>query len=64
MMKARHKTKNSFSQTEAKNLTLGELVATTYSACGKQMSPKILQLAMESHLVLFKRPASLGYFRG
>jgi hypothetical protein len=41
---------------EGKNLTLGDLIAATYSACGERQAPKILQLAIESHLVRLKRP--------
>jgi hypothetical protein len=54
-MKTLHKTKNSSCQIEAKNLTLGDLIAATYSACGEQRAPKILRLAIDSHLVQFKQ---------
>jgi hypothetical protein len=53
-MKTLHKTKNSSCRIDAKNLTLGDLIAATYSACGEQRAPKILQLAIVSHLVQFK----------
>ena len=33
-----------------KPLTLGDLIASTYAACGKQ-APKLLRLALESHLI-------------
>jgi hypothetical protein len=59
-MKAIHKTKTSTCPIEAKNLTLGDLIAATYTACGEQRAPKVLQLAIDSHLVRFKRPACLG----
>lgn len=54
-MKASPKTKDSV-QTGAKTMTLGDLIAATYSACGEQRAPKILQLAIESNLVRLKRP--------
>jgi len=54
-MKSLYKTKNSSCRIEIKNLTLGDLIAATYSACGEQRAPKILQLAIDSHLVQFKR---------
>jgi hypothetical protein len=59
-MKAPHKTRNSSCRIEARNLTLGDLIAATYSACGEQGAPKILQLAIDSHLIRFKRPLFLG----
>jgi hypothetical protein len=34
-----------------KALTLGELVASVYSACGGQLAPGVLRLATEAHLV-------------
>jgi hypothetical protein len=55
IMKTRHKTKTSSCRIEAKSLTLGDLISATYSACGEQQAPKILQLAIDSHLVQFKR---------
>jgi hypothetical protein len=54
-MKALQKTKNLY-RNEAKTVTLGNLIAATYNACGEQQAPKILQLAIDSHLVRFKRP--------
>jgi hypothetical protein len=54
-MKAQHKTKN-FCQSRDKNMTLGDLIVATYSACGEQQAPKILQMAIDSHLVRFKQP--------
>jgi hypothetical protein len=59
-MKTLHKTKTAMCPIEAKNLTLGELIAATYTAYGEQQAPKVLQLAIDSHLVRFKRPACLG----
>ena len=58
-MKTLHKTKISSCRIEAKSITLGDLVAATYSACGDQRAPKILRLAIDSHLVQFKQ-AHLG----
>lgn len=54
-MKILHKFKISSCRIEAKNLTLGELIAETYSSCGEQRAPKLLQLAIDSHLVQFKQ---------
>jgi hypothetical protein len=61
IMKTSHKTKNSFSQTEARTLTFGDLVAATYDACGQQQAPKILQMALESHLIRFSRPPCMSW---
>jgi hypothetical protein len=47
-------------QIEPKNLTLGDLVTATYSACGEQQAPRILQLAIDSQLIKFKRTQHLG----
>jgi len=58
-MKAQHKSKISSCRIEAKNLTLGDLIAATYGACGEQRAPKILQLAIDSHLVRFKKSPCL-----
>ena len=38
-----------------KPLTLGELIAATYDACGDQVAGKILRLAAESRIIRFKR---------
>jgi hypothetical protein len=54
-MKTSHKTKNSFTRTKKKGLTFGDLIAATYKACGRQRAPKMIQLAMESHLIRFSR---------
>jgi hypothetical protein len=54
-MNARPKPKN-ICHGGTNNLTLGELIAATYNACGEQKAPKILQLAIDSHLVRFKFP--------
>jgi len=59
-MKARHKAKKPSCRIEAKNLTLGDLIAATYDVCGEQGAPKILQLALDFHLVRLKRPPNLG----
>ena len=53
-MKAQNRTNDSSCRIKAKNMTLGDLIASTYSACGEQRAPKILQLAIDSHLVRFK----------
>ena len=54
-MKTLQKTKNSPSRIEAKSMTLGDLISATYTACGEHRAPKILQLAIDSHLVQFKQ---------
>jgi hypothetical protein len=54
-MKPAPRTKIPSSQIEGKNLSLGDLIASTYDACGEQRAPKILQLAIESNLVRLKR---------
>lgn len=59
-MKPLHKAKKSSFRIETNNLTLGDLIAATYSACGERQAPKLLQLAIESHLVRFKRPIFPG----
>jgi hypothetical protein len=53
-MKSSRKSKDSFCPIESKNLSLGELIASTYDACGEQRAPKILQLAIDSKLIRFK----------
>jgi hypothetical protein len=55
IMKTPHKPKIG-AGIEGKNLTLGDLIAATYSACGERQAPKILQLVIDSHLVRLKRP--------
>ena len=57
-MKTPYKARSSHVRSEAKNLTLGELIASTYNACGEQGAPKILQLALDSHLVRFTQKDS------
>jgi hypothetical protein len=59
-MKTQNKTSTSSVQTKAKSMTLGDLIFCTYSACGEQQAPKILQLAMDTHLVRLKGSPSLG----
>jgi hypothetical protein len=54
-MKARQKAKSFSCQIEAKNLTLGDLIAATYDAYGEQRAPTILQRAIDSHVVRFKQ---------
>jgi len=57
-MKTSHKTKNLFNQAETKNLTLGDIIAATYGACGERGAGKFLQLAMEANLIKYSRPQS------
>jgi len=59
-MNARQKAKSSSCQIEAKKLTLGDLIAATYTACGEQQAPKVLQLAIDSHLVRFRQMPDQG----
>jgi hypothetical protein len=54
-MKARQTAKSSSWRIEAQNLTLGDLVAAAYDAYGEQRAPKILQQAIDSHLVRFRQ---------
>ena len=56
IMKTLHKTKTSSCRIEAKNLTLGDLIAATYSTCGEQGASKILRMAMEAHVIKFSQP--------
>jgi len=54
-MKALQKAKDLY-RNDVKPMTLGDLITATYNACGDQQAPKILQLAMDLHLVRGKRP--------
>jgi len=63
-MKALYKPKNSSCRGEAKTMTLGDLIVATYDDCGEKGTAKVLQLAMESHLVLFKRPLGFSSLHG
>jgi hypothetical protein len=54
-MKNSPKTKSSFNHAVTKNLTLGDLIASTYSDCGVKGAGKVLQLAMESHVITYSR---------
>jgi len=54
-MKTSQKIKGSFHQTATKTLTLGDLIASTYGACGEKGAGKVLQLAMETHVIRFSR---------
>ena len=56
-----HKTKHSCSHSEVKNLTLGDLIAVTYSACGEKEASRLLQLAMEANVIKFSRKQGFGY---
>jgi hypothetical protein len=37
-----------------KALTFGDFIANVYSACGKRRAGKIVQLAVNAHLVVFR----------
>ncbi|MDB4793552.1 hypothetical protein OAG63_00805 [Methylacidiphilales bacterium] len=56
-MKTQNKPSHASCRIKAKSMTLGELIASTYCICGEQRAPKILQLAIESHLIQFKGPS-------
>jgi hypothetical protein len=53
------KSKNISRRSKSKPLTLGELIASTYEACGKLRAPKVLQLALASHLIRAPRLAHI-----
>jgi len=59
-MKTHRKAKILSSQAKAKILTLGDLIAATYRDCGERRAPKILQMAMDTQLIRFKRPLCIG----
>lgn len=59
-MKTSFKARNPSRNSEAKPMTFGSLVEATYQACGDQQAPKILQLAMESHIIKFSRPPGMN----
>jgi hypothetical protein len=48
IMKSLVEPRNASTRMEVPNLTLGELIARTYSACGEKDAPNILHLAMEA----------------
>jgi hypothetical protein len=58
-MKKLNKTINSPGGNETKSVTPGVLIAAAYAACGDHGAPKILQLAIASNLVRFKRSSRL-----
>jgi len=58
-MKTSQKTKPSLNQTATKNLTLGDLIASTYVGCGEKGAGKILQLAMETQVIRYSRPPGI-----
>jgi hypothetical protein len=55
LMNTRRKINIAFSRSTGKRLTLGDLIIATYSACGEQRAPLIVQLAIDSHLVRFEQ---------
>jgi len=59
-MKTQQSLKSSSCQIEAKGLTLGNLISATYDAYGEKRAPKILKLAIESHLVRYKQTSYRG----
>ena len=54
-MKTRYPKKTPATRGERKPLTFGELVAATYEICGDRAARKILQLALNSEIIIFKR---------
>ena len=54
-MKELLKARITSTRTAPKNLTFGDLVAATYDELGDNGARRILQLAMESHLIRFSR---------
>jgi len=63
-MKTLYKPKNSSGRIKTKTVTLGDLIVAIYDGRGEKGTAKILQLAMESHLIRFKRPSDLSYLHG
>ena len=63
-MKTPRKTSSPAIHTKARTLTLGDLIAATYGACGEKTASSILHLALESHVVRFKGPSGFGYLHG
>jgi hypothetical protein len=59
-MSEHHNTKHSSCRSQTKNLTLGDLIARTYSACGEKRASNILQLAMEAQIIKFTRSQGLA----
>jgi hypothetical protein len=51
-MKSLLKAKTSFHSTDAKDLTLGDLIAATYGAGGQRGAGQILQLAMAANVII------------
>jgi len=60
-MNTRPKTNIASSRSAGKNLTLGDLIIATYSACGEQRAPQIVQLAIDSHLVRFEKAVRVNF---
>jgi hypothetical protein len=58
-MKHSQKTKSSINQTTTRHLTLGDLIASTYGACGEKGAGRVLQLAMESQVIRYSRPPGM-----
>jgi hypothetical protein len=58
-MKTSQKIKSLFNQTATKNLTLGDLIASTYVGCRAKGAGKILQLAMEAQVIRYSRPPGI-----
>jgi len=55
-MKSLVQPRNTSTRIEKPSLTLGELIARTYSACGEKDAPNILHLAMEAQVIRYSQP--------
>lgn len=52
-MKNQPKARKATRRSVSRKMTLGDLIAATYNACGEQGAPKLLKAAIESQLVRF-----------
>jgi hypothetical protein len=57
-MRTQNKASHRSFRGKTKGMTLGDLIASTYHSCGEQQAPKILQLAIDTHLVRFKESSA------
>ena len=62
-MNTRPKTSIAPSRSAGKNLTFGDLIIASYGAYGKQRTPQIVQLAIDSHLVRFEKAVNIKFAR-
>jgi len=59
-MKSLVQQRNTCTRIEKPSLTLSELIARTYNACGDKDAPNILHLAMEAQVIRYSRPQALS----